>query len=146
MCKPRFVSTIFTRIIDGELPGHFVWRDARCAAFMSINPMADGHTLVVPILEIDHWIDADSELNTHLFNVAQTIGRAQHAVYRCERIGVIVAGYEVPHTHLHVIPTNDIGELSFARAAPHVDQDDLARHASLIRAELTAQGRHEADL
>ncbi len=146
MCKPHVVSTIFTRIINGELPGHFVWRDAHCAAFMSINPMADGHVLVVPILELDHWIDADADLTAHLFSVAQTIGRAQHHVFECERVGVILAGYEVPHTHIHVIPTNDIGELSFARAASHVDPEDLARHAALIRAELIAQGRSEASI
>lgn len=143
MCKPREVPTIFTRIINGELPGHFVWRDPRCVAFMSINPMADGHVLVVPIVEVDHWIDADADLSSHLFAVAQTIGRAQQTVYACERIGLIVAGYEVPHTHLHVIPTTEIGQLSFERAAPHVEAEALSHHAGLIRAELLARG-HDA--
>ena len=70
------MTTVFTRIINGEIPGTFVWRDDRCVAFMSINPLARGHVLVVPIEEIDHWIDADPELCAHLFAVAHEIGRA----------------------------------------------------------------------
>jgi diadenosine tetraphosphate (Ap4A) HIT family hydrolase len=144
MCKPREVSTVFSRIIAGELPGHFVWRDARCAGFMSINPMSDGHVLVVPIAEVDHWIDADADLICHLFEVSRVIGLAQRTVYRCERVGVIVAGYEVPHTHIHVIPTDEIGQLSFANAAHHVDPDHLAHHAVLIGDELVNMGHDEA--
>src|SRR6187431_3088221 len=100
------MATIFTRIIDGEIPGTFVWRDDRCAAFMSINPMARGHALVVPIEEIDHWVDAPADLTAHLFEVTRIIGVAQRAAFECERVGVIIAGYEVPHMHVHVIPTS----------------------------------------
>jgi histidine triad (HIT) family protein len=138
------MATIFTRIIDGEIPATFVWRDDRCVVFMSINPMADGHALVVPVDEIDHWIDAPPELTAHLFEVTRVIGVAQRAAFGCERVGVIVAGYEVPHTHVHVIPTNDMSELSFANAAPSVDRDALDRAASAIRAELRAMSRPEA--
>ena len=92
------MPTLFTRIIDGQIPGTFVWRDDQCVAFLSINPLAPGHTLVVPIEEIDHWVDAAPELNAHLFEVAQTIGQAQQRAFPdCERVGVIVAGYEIPH-------------------------------------------------
>jgi histidine triad (HIT) family protein len=138
------MATIFTRIIDGEIPATFVWRDDRCVVFMSINPMADGHALVVPVDEIDHWIDAPPELTAHLFEVTRVIGVAQRAAFGCERVGVIVAGYEVPHTHVHVIPTNDMSELSFANAAPSVDHDALDRAAAAIRAELRAMSRPEA--
>ena len=100
------MATIFTRIIDGEIPGTFVWRDDRCVVFMSINPMARGHALVVPIEEVDHWVDADPALLAHLFEVTRVIGVAQRAAFRCERVGVIIAGYEVPHMHVHVIPTD----------------------------------------
>lgn len=134
------MATIFTRIIDGEIPGTFVWRDARCVAFMSINPMAHGHVLVVPIEEVDHWIDADPDLTAHLFHVTRIIGEAQRRAFAPERIGVIVAGYEVPHTHVHVIPTNDMGQLSFANAAPHVDRDELESAAAAIRDALGALG------
>jgi len=134
------MSTVFTKIIDGEFPGTFVWRDEQCVAFLSINPMAPGHVLVVPIAEVDHWIDAPPELAAHLFDVARVIGIAQQAAFGCERIGVIVAGYEVPHTHVHVIPTNEMRELSFANAAASVDRDDLESWAEAIRRELRAAG------
>jgi histidine triad (HIT) family protein len=138
------MSTIFTKIIAGEIPGTFVWRDDLCVAFMSINPMAYGHTLVVPIEELDHWVDGSPELIAHLFEVTRVVGVAQQAAFGCERVGVIIAGYEVPHTHVHVIPTNTMGELSFASAAAHVDRKDLERSAEAIRSQLRSQGRPEA--
>jgi histidine triad (HIT) family protein len=134
------MATIFTRIIDGEIPGTFVWRDDRCVAFMSINPMAHGHTLVVPIEEVDHWVDASPELTAHLFAVTSHIARAQRAAFSPERVGVIIAGYEVPHTHIHVVPTNEMRELSFANAAASVDRNELEAAASAIRAELRSLG------
>jgi histidine triad (HIT) family protein len=135
------MATIFTRIIEGEIPGTFVWRDERCVAFLSINPMAFGHTLVVPIEEIDHWIDASPELAAHLFDVTRTIARAQQAAFSPARVGVIIAGYEVPHAHIHVIPTNDMSQLSFANAAASVPADDLQRAAAMITAALEQTGR-----
>ena len=134
------MATIFTRIIDGEIPGTFVWRDAHCVAFMSINPMAHGHVLVVPIEEVDHWMDASPDLTAHLFHVTRIIGEAQRRAFSPERVGVIIAGYEVPHTHVHVIPTNDMGQLSFANAAPHVDRAELEAAAAAIRDALGALG------
>jgi histidine triad (HIT) family protein len=127
------MTTIFSRIIAGEIPGTFVYRDDRCAAFMSINPLARGHVLVVPIDEVDHWIDASPELVAHLFEVTYRIGRAQHRAFECERVGVIIAGYEVPHAHIHVIPTDNMSQLSFENAAPSVDRDDMEAAAAAIR-------------
>lgn len=132
------MATVFTRIIQGELPGTFVWRDDRCVAFLSINPMAPGHTLVVPIDEVDHWIDLSPDLAAHLFAVSHRIGVALQQAFRCERVGLIIAGYEVPHTHIHVIPTNDMSQLSFANAARSVARDDLEAAAARIRAALGA--------
>jgi len=134
------MTTVFTKIIQGEFPGTFVWRDELCVGFLSINPMAPGHVLVVPIQEVDHWIDATPELAAHLFAVAHTIGAAQQAAFGCERVGLIVAGYEVPHTHVHVIPTSSMSELSFANAAASVDRDDLDSLADAIRTQLRAAG------
>ena len=128
--------TIFTRIIDGEIPGTFVHRDDRCVVFMSINPIARGHALVVPIEEVDHWVDGSPELIAHLFEVTRRIGVAQRDAFGCERVAVIIAGYEVPHAHIHVIPTNDMSEISFANAAASVDRDDLEAAAAAIRARL----------
>jgi histidine triad (HIT) family protein len=137
------MSTVFTRIIEGELPGTFIWRDERCVAFWSINPMAHGHTLVVPIEEVDHWVDASPELVAHLFEVTRVIGVAQRDAFGCDRVGVIIAGYEVPHTHIHVIPTQSMSQLSFANAARSVDPDELRAAATSIRDALRALGRPE---
>lgn len=132
------MSTIFTKIIDGDIPGTFVHRDDRCVVFMSINPMAAGHALVVPIQEIDHWIDAPPELAAHLFAVSHRVGLALQEAFDCEKVGMIIAGYEVPHAHIHLVPTNDMSELSFANAAASVDRDDLEDWAGRIRAALAS--------
>ncbi len=134
------MSTIFTKIIDGDIPGTFVHRDDRCVVFMSINPMADGHVLVVPVEEIDHWIDASPDLAAHLFAVAHRVGLAQQQVFGCEKVGMIIAGYEVPHAHIHLVPTNEMSELSFANAAVSVERDDLEAAAARIRAALHLPG------
>lgn len=130
------MATIFTRIIQGEIPGTFVHRDDRCVVFLSINPMAHGHALVVPIAEYDHWVDMPEDLAAHLFAVAHRIGKAQQRAFACERVGLIIAGYEVPHTHVHVIPTNEMGQLSFANAAASVSREDLQAAATAITAAL----------
>ena len=133
------MTTIFSRIIRGEIPGTFVHRDDRCVAFLSINPLAHGHTLVVPIEEIDHWVDLPADLAAHLFEVAHRVGRAQQAAFRCERVGMIIAGYEVPHTHIHVIPTDHMAQLDFANAATEVDRTEMDDAAHAIRVALQAQ-------
>ena len=130
------MTTIFSRIIAGEIPGTFVHRDDRCVAFMSINPLARGHALVVPIDEVDHWIDAPADLLAHLFDVTHRIGRAQQRAFDCARVSVIIAGYEVPHAHIHVIPTEHMGQLSFENAATSVDPEDLESAAAAIRAAM----------
>lgn len=138
------MATIFTRIIDGEIPGTFVWRDERCVVFMSINPMAHGHALVVPIEEVDHWVDASPELTAHLFEVTRIVAQAQRRAFSPARVGVIIAGYEVPHTHIHVVPTNEMAELSFANAAATFDPDELAAAAEAIRGALAELGHEPA--
>jgi diadenosine tetraphosphate (Ap4A) HIT family hydrolase len=140
------MATIFTRIIDGEIPGTFVWRDEHCVAFLSINPMAHGHVLVVPIEEVDHWVDASPELTTHLFEVTRIIAEAENRAFSPERVGVIIAGYEVPHTHIHVIPTDDMGQLSFANAAASIDRDELESAADAIRRALRDLGHEPAEV
>ncbi len=130
------MATIFSRIIAGDIPGTFVHRDEHCVVFMSINPLARGHALVVPLAEVDHWVDLDPALAAHLFAVAHRIGRAQQAAFACERVGLIIAGYEVPHTHLHVVPTSSMRQLDFSNAAGSVDRDDLEASAAAIREHL----------
>ncbi len=126
------MPTIFTRIIAGEIPGTFVHRDDRCVAFMSINPLAPGHTLVVPVDEIDHWVDMPSDLGAHIFAVAHRIGRAQQVAFGCERVGMIIAGYEVPHAHVHLVPTTNMGQLDFSNAASTVTREELDAAAAAI--------------
>lgn len=130
------MPTVFTKIIDGELPGHFVWRDDRCVAFMSINPLRPGHALVVPRDEIDHWLDAPADLRAHLFDVAAKLGEAQMEAFKPVRIGLVIAGFEVPHVHLHVVPVNQLSEMDFAAAPPMASADELAGPAAEIRAAL----------
>lgn len=130
------MTTIFSRIIAGEIPGTFVWRDDQCVAFMSINPINRGHVLVVPIEELDHWIDLEPALAEHLMVVARAIGRAQQAAFAPERIGLMIAGFEVPHVHIHVIPMESMAHLSFANAAASVNSEDLQQAADAIVANL----------
>jgi histidine triad (HIT) family protein len=136
------MATLFTRIIDGDIPGTFVWRDDRCVVFLSIGPLRPGHALVVPRAEVDHWIDLDPADVAHLAEVAQVIGQAQMTAFSPERIGVIIAGLEVPHTHVHVIPIGSEADLDFARAGS-ASPDELEATAQPLRAALRAMGRVE---
>ncbi len=134
------MPTIFTRIIDGELPGRFVWRDDVCVAFLSIAPLTTGHTLVVPRAEVDHWIDLDPDVNAHLMRVAQQIATAQQRAFSPERIGLIIAGLEVPHVHLHVVPIDGMTDLDFANVDPHPDPATLDAAADALRTALRDAG------
>ncbi len=122
--------------MNEELPGHFVWEDEDCIAILSINPIQTGHTLVIPREEIDHWLAVPPDLAAQLFLVAQNIGHAQKAVFNPPRVGLIIAGEEVPHTHLHVIPMFSIDDLNFANAQASVPPEDLAATAQQLSAEL----------
>lgn len=132
------MSSVFTRIIDGELPGRFVWRDERVVAFIPIGLLAPGHTLVVPIEEVDHWIDVDRDLNAHLWGVAQTIARVLDEVYRPSKVGVLVVGEEVPHTHIHLVPYTSLAQLNFANQdtspSPEALDEQMARTREALRA------------
>ena len=139
------MPSIFSRIINGEFPGRFVWRDDRVVAFLSIEPMRPGHVLVVPREEIDHWIDLEPDLASHVFAVAQQIGRAQQLEWNPRRVGVMIVGDEVPHVHLHVVPINAASELSFATIDRSPAADDLDHAADRLRARLRELGRAEAD-
>ena len=129
-------SSLFTKIIRGQIPGTFVYRDDLCVSFMTINPITAGHALVVPIEEVDEWTDLSTELNTHLFKVAAQIADAQKVAFKCARIALIIAGYEIPHCHLHLIPSNSMADLSFENAVASVTRDDLEQSSALIIAEL----------
>ncbi len=137
------MATLFTRIINGELPGRFVWRDERAVAFLTINPLKPGHTLVVPKQEVDHWIDLDPGLRDHLFRVAQSIGQALQQGFQPARVGMMIAGLEVPHCHLHLVPIDAISDLDFAKQDRNPKPADLDRAADTIRRALRALGCRE---
>lgn len=126
------MTTVFSHIINGNIPGTFVYRDDLCVAFMSINPIADGHVLVVPIEEVDHWVDMSPALSAHMFAVSHTISKALEKAFHCERVGLIIAGYEINHCHIHLIPTQSMRDLSFENAAANVERSDLEAHAQRI--------------
>ena len=129
------MPTIFTRIIDGEIPGRFVHSDDVCVAFMDVRPLAPGHVLVVPRAEVDQWTDLETDTIAHLMTVAHRVGQAQRNVLSPARIGVMIAGFEVPHVHVHVVPMNDMSDLDFRQADPAPDQVEVERiHAALCEA------------
>ena len=112
------MATLFTKIIDGDIPGRFVWADEVVVAFGTIAPITDGHVLVVPRAEIVQLTDAPDDVLSHLMLVARTIGRAQQHAWDAPRAALLVAGFEVPHLHLHVLPAWDEASLTFANARP----------------------------
>lgn len=134
------MTTLFTRIIDGEIPGRFVWSDDRAVAFTTIAPITDGHTLVVPRAEVDQLTDAPDDLLAHLVVVAKTVGRAQQAAWDAPRAALLVAGFEVPHLHLHVLPAWDESSLTFANARADVPAADLDAAADRLRDALRDAG------
>lgn len=138
------MATVFTQIIEGAIPGRFVWRDERCVAFSTIAPIAPGHLLVVPRVEVDHWVDLEPDLAGHLMVVARAVGAAQMAAFRPNRIGLIIAGLEVPHTHLHVIPIETEADLDFAKADAGARAQDLDAAADAVRRALVNAGHPEA--
>lgn len=134
------MATVFTKIIQGELPGRFIWRDDRCVAFLSINPLRHGHALVVPVEEVDHWLDLDPASNAHLMEVSQRIGQAQMAAFSPTRVGLMIAGLEVPHVHLHVVPIDGVHDMDFANAQRDPDRAAMDQARDDLVAALRAAG------
>ena len=137
------MASIFTRIIAGEIPGRIIWSDPTCIAMLDIRPLNRGHVLVIPIVEVDRWTDLPPEVATHCARVAHAIGRAQMAAFAPARIGLIIAGFEVPHTHLHVVPIDHMDHLDFGQADDDADPGDLDAVAEELRAVLLAAGHPE---
>jgi diadenosine tetraphosphate (Ap4A) HIT family hydrolase len=128
------MATVFTRIINGELPGRFVYTDDLVVAFLSIAPVTAGHTLVVPRAEVDQWTDAPEELLQHCLSVARRIGNAAKDAFGAPRAGLVIAGLEVPHLHVHVFPTRSLSDFGFA----NVDQNPSAESLDEAQAKIKA--------
>ncbi|WP_371877021.1 HIT family protein [Microbulbifer sp. 2205BS26-8] len=139
----RLMASIFTQIIHGDLPGHFLWRDEKAVAIMTISPIKPGHCLVIPVEEIDHWDDMPADLAAHLIRVAQKVAKGLKTVYSPKRVGMMIAGLEVPHTHLHLIPVDQLTDLDFSLQGP-ATPEQLASEAGKIRNALLELGCVEA--
>jgi histidine triad (HIT) family protein len=137
------VPTVFTRIINGEIPGRFVWRDDRAVGFLSIQPLKPGHTLVVPRKEVDHWIDLEPDLAQHLMAVGHAVGKALQQAFRPVKVGLMIAGLEVPHCHVHVVPINGMRDLDFANQDNTPNPAALDDAAEKIRNALRSLGFHQ---
>jgi histidine triad (HIT) family protein len=132
------MATIFTKIINGEIPGRFVWQDDQVVAFLTVAPLTPGHTLIVPREEVDEWTSLEPALLAHAMTVAATIGNAVKKAFDAPRAGLIVAGFEVPHAHIHVFPARGEGEFDFSRADPNTPAAALDEAHAKLRAVLDA--------
>lgn len=127
------MATLFTRIINGEIPCHKVGETEDFLAFLDISPVAKGHTLVIPKHEVDYYFDLPAELMSGLHLFAQTLAPKIQKVVPCKRIGTSVIGLEVPHAHLHLIPINALADMDFAKERVSMSQEELAALAQAIR-------------
>lgn len=131
------MASIYTRIIDGEIPGRFIWKDDTCVSFLDIRPLARGHALVVPREEVDQWTGLEADTAAHLMRVAHAIGNVQKELLSPARIGLMIAGFEVPHVHIHVVPMNSMAALDFSHADPSPDPADLDQLQEALGEALT---------
>lgn len=127
------MPSIFTRIINGDIPCHKVGEDERFIAFLDIAPLREGHTLVVPKLEVDRFFDLPSEVLAAVMPFAQGVAARIQRVVPCDRIGVSVIGLEVPHAHIHLIPLDRMGDMDFTKPKLKLSQEELAALAERIR-------------
>ncbi|HXR79733.1 MAG TPA: HIT family protein [Saprospiraceae bacterium] len=126
------MASVFTKIINGEIPSHKVAENERCFAFLDIRPVVFGHTLVVPKKEVDYYFDLEDDYLAEMNQFAKRVAAVLRQEVDCLRIGVMIAGLEVPHAHIHLIPMNSIGELSFTNPRPTFPSDEMAALADRL--------------
>ena len=124
--------------MNGDIPARMLFEDETCVSFLDVRPLAPGHALVVPREEIDQWTDLSPATSTHLMAVPHRIGQAQKAVFAPARIGLMIAGFEVPHAHVHVVPMNSMAQLDFVNADESPDQDLLDQHLAALQEALAS--------
>lgn len=130
------MPSIFTKIINGEIPSYKIAEDEKCYAFLDISPLAEGHTLVVPKQEVDYIFDLDDELLTHLHLFAKKVAKAMKEVIECEKIGMAVIGLDVRHTHIHLVPLKEVGDLNFAKSKLELPKERMQEIANLISSKI----------
>lgn len=127
------MPTLFSRIVNGEIPAHKIAETRDCLAFLDINPLVNGHTLVIPKQETDYLFELDDALLGELMTFAKRVAKAVEATVPCKRIGVAVIGLEVPHAHVHLVPLQTIGDINFSKPKLHPTNDELMQIAEAIR-------------
>lgn len=130
------MPSIFTKIISREIPAHIVAEDERFIAFLDINPLAVGHTLVVPKTEVDYFFDLDNSQLSALILFSKRVASAIEKSTACKRVGVAVIGFEVPHAHLHLVPMNGMSDINFANPKLKLSREELEKAASSIKENL----------
>ena len=134
------MASVFSAIIAGQIPGRFVWEDDEFVAFLTIAPVTQGHTLIVPRAEIDQWQDVDPAVMARMATLAQKIGQAVRAAFDAPRAGLLIAGLEVPHLHTHVFPAYTMGDFDISGADPSPTPESLDEAQSKIKAALRNLG------
>ena len=137
------MPSIFTRMIEGQMAARFVWKDEVCFAIMTISPLRPGHVLVIPRKEVDHWLDLDDFTAAHLLHAARSVGKALMKAYSPTKVGLMIAGLEVRHVHMHLVPIDHVNDLDFSRQDPNATAIDLDRAAASIREALRTLGFKE---
>lgn len=130
------MASIFTKIINGELPSYKIAEDDKCYAFLDISPLAEGHTLVVPKQEVDYIFDIDDELYTHLHLFAKKVAKAIKQAVPCEKVGMAVIGLDVRHAHIHLVPLKAVGDLNFAKEKLSLPAEQMKAIAENIAAKV----------
>ncbi len=130
------MSSIFSKIVAGDIPAHKVAETVQYLAFLDVNPLVEGHVLVIPKIEIDYLFDMDSEEYVGLMMFAQIVAKGLKKAIPCNRIGLTVMGMEVPHAHIHLIPMNSMDDMNFSRPKLKFSEEEMAETAERIRAEL----------
>ncbi len=130
------MASIFTKIINGEIPCYKIAETEHCIAFLDVNPLVKGHTLVIPKKEIDYYFDLSDDVLLEVNTLAKQVAKAIEKVIPCKRIGVAVIGLEVPHAHMHLVPLNTIGDINFKSARVNLTPEEFAKIAESIRENL----------
>lgn len=132
------MASIFSKIINGQIPGYKIAENESCFAFLDISPLAEGHTLVVPKKEVDYIFDLDNKLYSDLMQFARQVAMALKKSVPCQRIGVAVIGLEVPHAHIHLIPMNNVGDLNFSRPKLSLSKERMIELSEKIKSNFIA--------
>ena len=135
-CKPSVMATIFSKIVAGEIPSYKIHEDERFYAFLDINPLAKGHTLVIPKVEIDYLFDLEDDLLGDMMIFAKKVALAIDQTMDCKRVGMALLGLEVPHAHIHLVPINTLYDIEFSRPKLQLSGEEFTAIAEKIRSAI----------